>query len=64
MVALTAKRREEQTDRWIRGGKKVGELEAYLKGGVEKGLGGGGEAAVVEKKSVEPRGEWRKGEVV
>lgn len=55
MVALTARRREEQTQRWIRGGKKVGELEAYLKGGIEKGLGGGGDTTV-ENQSVEARG--------
>lgn len=55
MVALTARRREEQTERWIRGGKKVGELEAYLKGGIEKGLGGG-EDTRVENQSVEARG--------
>lgn len=55
MVALTARKREEQTERWIRGGKKVGELEAYLKGGIEKGLGGG-EDTRVENQSVEARG--------
>ena len=54
LVALTARKREEQTQRWIRGGKKVGELEAYLKGGVEKGLGGGEDAAA-ENKFVEAR---------
>lgn len=64
MVALTARRREEQTERWIRGGKKVGELEAYLKGGVEKGLGGG-EDANAEKKAVEAGEVNReKGEIV
>ena len=39
MVALAAKRRGDITDRWIRGGKLVGELEAYLKGGESKGVG-------------------------
>lgn len=54
LVVLTARRREEQTERWIRGGKKVGESEAYLKGGVEKGLGGGEDAAA-ENEFVEAR---------
>ena len=35
---IADQRRHEQVDRWKRGGKKVGELESYLKGGQETGL--------------------------
>lgn len=34
--ALAAQRREERLERWIRGGKLIGEHENYLKGGMGK----------------------------
>lgn len=34
--ALAAQRREERFERWVRGGKLVGEHENYLKGGTDK----------------------------
>lgn len=36
--ALAAQRKQEQVERWIKGGKRVGELEGYLKGGDVKCL--------------------------
>ena len=35
---LAEERRKEQEARWTRGGKRVGELEAYLRGGQEEGI--------------------------
>ena len=39
LLELAASRREEYTARWIRGGKRIGESERYLRGGEEKGVG-------------------------
>ena len=33
VVALAEQRRRERHERWVRGGKRVGEFEAYLRGG-------------------------------
>jgi hypothetical protein len=35
---LAEERRQAQRERWVKGGKSVGELESYLKGGQEKCL--------------------------
>ena len=35
---LAEERRERQHERWLKGGSKIGELEAYLRGGDEKSL--------------------------
>jgi hypothetical protein len=35
---LAAQRKQEQVERWVKGGKKVGEFEGYLKGGDVKSL--------------------------
>ncbi|MCJ1354098.1 MAG: hypothetical protein MMC33_004085 [Icmadophila ericetorum] len=41
LCGLAEQRRKEMEERWIRGGKIFGELEAYLRGGSEKGVGAG-----------------------
>lgn len=38
LIALAAERREAYRERWVAGGERVGELEAYLKGGDQKSL--------------------------
>lgn len=38
LIKLAAERRQAYQERWVRGGKRVGESEAYLKGGVEKSI--------------------------
>lgn len=38
MNVLAIKRREEYRQRWINGGKRIGEYENYLKGGSSKCL--------------------------
>lgn len=35
---LAAQRRSEQEERWVRGGKRVGEYEGYLQGGEVRSL--------------------------
>ena len=35
---LAEERRKEQEARWVKGGERVGELEAYLKGGQPEGV--------------------------
>lgn len=40
LCSLAEERRKEMEERWIRGGKRVGEYEAYLRGGLERGVGG------------------------
>ena len=35
---MAEERRKAIEERWIRGGKMIGESEVYLKGGVEKGI--------------------------
>lgn len=52
LLKFASSRREEYVARWVRGGKKIGESEMYLRGGEEKGVGGqstGDEAAVVPR---------------
>lgn len=39
MQELAAARRTAFIDRWVRGGKHIGESEAYLKGGNDRGVG-------------------------
>jgi CRISPR/Cas system-associated protein Cas5 (RAMP superfamily) len=56
--ALAAQRKQEQVERWIKAGKRVGELEGYLKGGDVKSLSEGerrGEDVEVDK-SKQPNG--------
>jgi hypothetical protein len=38
LIALAAERRAAYRERWVRGGKRVGEYEAYLKGGAHNSL--------------------------
>ena len=38
LIKLAEDRRKEQYERWVRGGKRVGEFESYLKGGQEQCL--------------------------
>lgn len=40
LLEFAASRHEEYTARWVRGGKRIGESERYLRGGEEKGVGG------------------------
>lgn len=40
LLEFAATRREEYTARWVRGGKRIGESERYLRGGEERGVGG------------------------
>ena len=35
---LAEQRRSEQLERWVKGGKRIGESEGYLKGGEEMSL--------------------------
>lgn len=35
---LAARRREEQVERWVKGGKMIGEMEGYIRGGEQKCL--------------------------
>ncbi|KAG6995592.1 CRAL-TRIO domain-containing protein C23B6.04c [Physcia stellaris] len=41
---LAEKRHKERWERWVQGGKNVGESENYLRGGVEVSVGAGAEA--------------------
>ena len=55
LTELAASRRKEQFERWVAGGRHVGELEAYLKGGLEVGVGGGDggiDGKIVDEKDV------------
>jgi hypothetical protein len=45
LTKLAERRRKAYRERWIKGGKRIGEYEDYLKGGTEKSL------AVTEGKS-------------
>lgn len=38
LVKLAEDRRKMQYERWVKGGKMIGEFESYLKGGQEEGL--------------------------
>jgi hypothetical protein len=40
LLKLAEEKRVMWKDRWIAGGKHIGELEDYLRGGIEKGLMG------------------------
>ena len=42
MLALAGARREAYWAQWVRGGKRVGEHEGFLKGAEEVGVGGSG----------------------
>ena len=35
---LAAQRKHEEVERWVKGGKRVGEMEGYLRGGEGKSL--------------------------
>lgn len=50
LLEFAARRRQEYTARWVRGGKRIGESERYLRGGEEVGVGGqnAGEEAAAE----------------
>ena len=57
---LAEQRREQQYQRWVKGGKMIGEFEMYLKGGQEESLRSTMTSAV--EKTAEKLGELQVGE--
>ena len=55
---IADERRAAYRERWVRGGKRIGECEGYLKGGNEKSL------AEVQGGGVLPSGHEMNGQVV
>ncbi|KAI9736153.1 MAG: hypothetical protein M1834_001038 [Cirrosporium novae-zelandiae] len=58
LTQLAEQRRKDMHERWVKGGKQIGEHEGYLRGGIEKSLSGlsaqpSGGGSVEEKKTLE-----------